>query len=115
MAILKLKNPFYVLLMIVGTAFALTACGFTVMAVRMSRQLPPGPGDEFFDAYGMWLMLAQLALLAVLTFAAIGTDDYWTRRAARHERAACHGRLVRPCEAAGDNSSKVQSSTSDTK
>ena len=75
----KRKNPFYVLLMIVGTMFALTACAYGVMTVRMGRAAPPTPGDQFFDAYGMWLMGGQLTLLTLLTFAAIGTDDYWTR------------------------------------
>lgn len=74
----KPKNPFFILLMIVGTVFALTACGYGAMAVRMSRTDQLTPGDRFFDAYGMWIMLGELAALTILTFAAILTDDYWT-------------------------------------
>ena len=75
----KPKNPFYILLMIVGTAFALTACAYGVMTVRMGQVAAATPGDAFFDKYGMWLMGGELTLLTLLTFAAIGTDDYWTR------------------------------------
>ena len=37
--------------------------------------------DQFFDQYGLWLMGGELTLLTLLTFAAIATDDYWTREA----------------------------------
>lgn len=77
----KAKNPFYILLMIVGTLFALTACGYGAMTVRMSQPHAISPGDRFFDAYGLWLMVGELLLLTALTFLAIGTDNYWTRRA----------------------------------
>ena len=65
--------------MIVGTAFALTACAYGVMTVRMGQAAVATPGDAFFDKYGMWLMGGELTLLTLFTFAAIGTDDYWTR------------------------------------
>ena len=81
MAKKKPKNPFYVLLMVVGTMFALTALPYSFMTVRMSQPHEVSQGDLFFDTYGMWIMGAELTLLAVLTFAAIGTDDYWTRKA----------------------------------
>ena len=77
----KVKNPFYLLLLVVGTAFAITACGYGAMTVRMIEPHQFTAGDRFFDAYGLWLMVGQLGLLAVLTFLAIGTDDYWVRRA----------------------------------
>ena len=77
----KPKNPFYVLLMIVGTAFALTATAYGVMTVRLQREVAASSGDRFFDTYGMWIMGVELTLLTLLTFAAIGTDDYWTRKA----------------------------------
>jgi len=76
----KPKNPFYVSLMVVGTLFALTACAYGVMTVRAGQVSELSAGDRFFDAYGMWLMAVELTLLTILTFAAIATDDYWTRR-----------------------------------
>ena len=77
----KPKNPFYILLMVVGTAFALTVCAYGVMMVRMGQATTMTSSDQFFDAYGLWIMGVQLTLLTLLTFAAIGSDDYWMRRA----------------------------------
>ena len=81
-------NPFYPLLVVVGIAFSITACAYGVMTVKMLQ--PEGAeevrqGDTgllpFLDRHGMTLLLSELGALAVLTFAAIGTDDFWTRRA----------------------------------
>jgi len=58
----------------------LTACAYGVMTVRAGQVSELSAGDRFFDAYGMWLMAVELTLLTILTFAAIATDDYWTRR-----------------------------------
>ena len=84
----KTVNPFYPVLLVVGLVFAVTACAYGVMAVNL---LSPAQvmGDRpdsgllaFLDQHGMTLLLSELGVLAVVTFAAIGTDDYWTRRAA---------------------------------
>lgn len=82
-------NPFYAVLVVVGVLFAITACAYCVMAFRA---VTPADADRasvsgtrlmnLLDHYGMWLMLGELALLAVATLGAIGTDDYWTRQAA---------------------------------
>lgn len=86
-------NPFYVLLILAGVAFAITACGYGMMALREmradpfaavtqgegSREMPLSPSFvKFFDQYGVRLMVWELALLGVATFAAIGTDRYWS-------------------------------------
>ena len=92
----KAVNPFYILLVVVGVAFAVTACAYGVMTVKMLHpeqvaELPEGEGGllEFLDRHGFQVMLAQLAVLAVATLAAILTDDFWVRRAARsRDRAA---------------------------
>jgi hypothetical protein len=34
------------------------------------------------EQYGFTALMVELGLLAAATIAAIGTDDYWTRRAA---------------------------------
>ena len=79
----KRKNPFYILLLIVGTAFGITAFAYMLMTVRMGDVAESSAGalffDQFFDQYGLWLMGGELTLLTLLTFAAIATDDYWTR------------------------------------
>ena len=33
----------------------------------------------FMEQHGLALMIVELVVLAILTFAAIGTDDYWMR------------------------------------
>ena len=91
----KVINPFYILLMIVGVIFAFTALGYGVMSVKMLQPEKVADRDfafiDFFDEHGSTLFLVELAVLAVLTALAIGTDGYWTRRSeqkAARENAA---------------------------
>lgn len=86
----KFANPFYGLLLIAGIAFAVTATAYGVMAFRDAR--PPAAGAAansapaehplmaWMSRHGEKMLLAELMLLAVFTFGAIGTDDYWQRR-----------------------------------
>jgi hypothetical protein len=80
------SNPFYVLLLVVGVAFALTACAYGWSA---RLKLDPQTFDRnpafiaLVDRYGMPSMIVELGLLTVLTFLAIGTDEFWERRAQR--------------------------------
>jgi len=80
-------NPFYSLLVAVGIAFAISACAYGVMTVKMLQ--PAGAAEvreaeggllAIMDRWGMTILLAELGMLAVLTVAAIGTDEYWTNR-----------------------------------
>lgn len=80
----KPVNPFYVLLVIVGVIFGLTACAYGVMTVKMSTaagiaQSAGSPVVQFLSDHGLTLLLVEIAVLAVTTFAAIGTDSYWTK------------------------------------
>ena len=78
------SNPFYVVLMVVGVAFALTASAYGWSA---RLKLDPETFDRnpafiaLVDRYGMLSMIVELGLLTVLTFLAIGTDEFWERRA----------------------------------
>ena len=97
-------NPFYVLLVVLGLVFSLTACAYGVMAFRAvseaSHHGVVAPGEAaveppessqllvFLDRYGMQLLAGELVLLAIASFAAMGTDSYWTRRAAEKCPAA---------------------------
>jgi hypothetical protein len=79
---MRIVNPFYALLLVVGVAFALTGCAYTVMSFR---QLDPHAVDEpgmvaLMKDHGLTIMLSELGVLGLLTFAAIGTDDFWTKR-----------------------------------
>jgi len=78
-------NPFYAALVVVGVAFAITACAYGVMTVRL---LDPRAADEggltgLMNEHGLMMLGSELAALAVLTVAAITTDDYFVRRAER--------------------------------
>lgn len=86
----KPRNPFYPLLVIVGTLFAVTAVAYGLMAVselRASAGLSNGstahPLWEWLRLHGDVTMLIELAALAALTFAAIGTDSYWDKQSER--------------------------------
>jgi hypothetical protein len=89
-------NPFYVLLVIVGITFALTATAYGVMAFREARpagtQTQAGsiiiahPLMAWMSQHGETTLITELALLATCTFGAIGTDDYWQRRSAAQRR-----------------------------
>jgi hypothetical protein len=83
----KFANPFYALLLVAGITFALTATAYGVMAFREARPAHPEAALEEEHPLMLWLrhhgnaaLLTELAVLALVTFAAIGTDDYWQRR-----------------------------------
>lgn len=87
----KSANPFYVLLVIAGMSFAITATAYVVLAFRESRPVATAdsagiaiqehPLMVWMSRHGNATLLAELGFLAVFTFAAIGTDSYWQRRA----------------------------------
>jgi hypothetical protein len=90
----KSANPFYVLLVIAGLVFAITATAYGVMAFRDARprdnaalasempaQNAEHPLMEWMRHHGEVALLSELGALAFCTFAAIGTDSFWQRRA----------------------------------
>lgn len=90
---IKSANPFYSLLVVTGLLFAITAVCYGVMAFRESKQIAVAEGAVAADndhpllrwmrRHGEVALLGELAFLAIFTFAAIGTDEYWQRRANR--------------------------------
>ncbi|HRX79329.1 MAG: hypothetical protein H6821_14615 [Planctomycetaceae bacterium] len=84
----KPTNPFYFVLLIAGVFFVVTACSYLVMTVN-ARDTSLGGQDaasskrfvEIVDRYGFAALMIELGVLAGATFAAIATDEYWTRRA----------------------------------
>jgi hypothetical protein len=74
-------NPFYVLLVLLGIVFLVTACAYGVMAYRalspeVARQAKSHPLTEFLDDHGVELLGGELALLAAASFAAMGLDRW---------------------------------------
>jgi hypothetical protein len=86
----KIVNPFFLLLGIVGAAFVVSAFVYGVMAVRLTHAAGSWAEGEsghpllmFFRENGTAVLIAELVLLALLTVAAIWTDEFWARRAQR--------------------------------
>ena len=79
-------NPFYLLLVIAGVLFVVTACAYGVIAVRelgprVADQAAGGEADsgqnmlEFMNHYGLPLLGGELAVLAIATVGAIWLDS----------------------------------------
>ena len=83
-------NPFYVILVLVGIVFFVTAFAYGVMAFRADRlgraaqinQTPTGL-MAYLDEHGGQLLTWELLALGAATIAAIGSDSYWSRRQER--------------------------------
>ncbi len=93
MAVVKPFNPFYVLLVVAGVAFCVSACAYGVTAMRDLRALPTPAALQpahaltaWFRVHGAKLLAAELLVLGIGTVGAIATDGYWTRRAADADR-----------------------------
>jgi hypothetical protein len=80
-------NPFYVVLVLAGVAFGLTALGYFVMAA-MATYDPVGSREAMdreggllavMDRFGVQMMIVELIVLAAATVLAIGTDRFWAR------------------------------------
>jgi hypothetical protein len=90
-------NPFYVLLVVIGTAFLVTACAYGLMAARAAHPgagrgavdaARPAAGEHplltFLDGHGAELLTWELIALGVATTAAMGLDRYrWRQQADR--------------------------------
>lgn len=88
----KRINPFYVILVLFGVAFVVTAFAYFLMALKdvHASGLFPATGSleaqaagslgfvEWMDRYGVRLMVGELVVLAISTVAAIVTDTYWS-------------------------------------
>jgi len=93
---IKPFNPFYLLLVIVGTAFCVTACAYGVSAMRDLRPQKSTPERRvqastlpaFIEKHGNRLLAGELLVLTLATIGAITTDGYWTRRAVAASQAA---------------------------
>ncbi|HTU26503.1 MAG TPA: hypothetical protein VMF30_13945 [Pirellulales bacterium] len=83
-------NPFYPLLVVVSVAFVVTACAYGVMALRAisARAITAErhPLMEFLDRRGMVLLMAEVAVLAAMSFLAMGTDRFWSQQGAEKRK-----------------------------
>ena len=82
MAARKPTNPFYLAALPIGILFGLTACAYVVMTMhgRDPQRAEETGLVRLMEQSGMLIMMIELAVLAVLTVAAIVSDDFWVRR-----------------------------------
>jgi hypothetical protein len=84
MAARRSRNPFYMLLIPVGIAFVVTAFAYGFMAFQAVNGSPADVQAHRGHPLFLWLrvhgdaaMLIEIAVLGVLTTAAIATDRWW--------------------------------------
>src|SRR5437764_12824820 len=82
MAQRKPVNPFYLALLPVGIVFAITACAYLVMTMRVldPRRAADTALISLLARHGTIILVFELSFLGLLTVAAIASDDYWMRR-----------------------------------
>ncbi len=83
----KAVNPFYIVLVLVGACFGITAMAYA-SATTIAQQNPELAADSresghgligLMDQYGERLMMIELGALAITTVLAITTDSFWAR------------------------------------
>ncbi|MCA9184844.1 MAG: hypothetical protein R3E01_28000 [Pirellulaceae bacterium] len=85
-----MPNPFYVILVIAGVIFCITACAYGTMTLLFLHPESAEQADasrksflSLVDQHGLTAMVVELIVLALATVAAIATDDYWQRKSNR--------------------------------
>jgi len=79
-------NPFYVLCVVAGMAFTVTACAYGILMLRANRGLDLAseaaehPLMSFLNRWGMIILGVEVAVLAVVSVAAIMLDHYRGKR-----------------------------------
>jgi type IV secretory pathway VirB2 component (pilin) len=86
-------NPFYFLSVVAGVAFTVTACAFGLLILRTNRGLYSPDADpseqplmNLLDQHGLAILGAEVALLAVVTIAAIALDHFRGKRQLEPQR-----------------------------
>jgi uncharacterized protein YggT (Ycf19 family) len=81
-------NPFYIVLVIVGVIFIVTASAFTLLLIQQNRTTasalldPSSPLLVFVRRQGMSLMGLEVAVLGVASVCAMWLDSHRDRKAA---------------------------------
>ena len=81
----KGTNPFYAIVVVAGIVFTITGCAYGLLMVRSMNPSAPGAEQEsgllaFLDQHGFKVLLIELGVLGVASFAAMATDDFWSRK-----------------------------------
>jgi hypothetical protein len=82
------RNPFYILLLVAGLLFVVTALMLTVdlfLEMKTSQVQPLTPFREYLRSDGWQLLLYELGAVVVLAVASMGLDRF---RRLQNDRAA---------------------------
>lgn len=78
------RNPFYVVLGVVGFLFTITAASSCLTVLRGVRpetaRAAKSPLEVFMHRHGTAVLTGQLVVLAVATVGAVALDEYRTRK-----------------------------------
>ena len=87
------RNPFYLLLGVVGFLFTLTAANYGFAVLRGVKhaaagdETPPHVLQTLMDRHGTSILIGELLVLAVATFGAVAVDHADGERIRRETRA----------------------------
>ena len=85
------RNPFYVVLCVVGFVFTITAASSCLTVLRGVRpetaRAAMTPLESVMHRHGTTLLTAELVVLAVATVGAVGLDEYRGRANARNKQS----------------------------
>ena len=80
-------NPFYLLCVLLGVAFTITACGYGIVMLRINNRMSSAndagqvhPLIDLLDRHGMAILTVEVGLLAVVSMAAIALDHFRGKR-----------------------------------
>lgn len=86
-------NPFYAVLVVVGFVFVVTCCAYAVTTIqqmdasRIAESRQSGL-VRIMEQHGLTMLIVELVLLTICTFAAISTDNFWIKlQASKTENA----------------------------
>ena len=94
MAKKKLPNPFYLIVVLVGVAFTVTACAYgmsTFIYMQIDNPRVPHPDSvgwvEYVDQNGLTYMLVELVILGIATVGVLAWDSIFEDPKAETETA----------------------------
>jgi len=84
------RNPLYLLLLVIGLVFVLTALAYAVVPVleqkarEMGQEVPPSPFRDALREHGWRWVLYEVAALVLVGLLSMGLDRYrrWRRESA---------------------------------
>jgi hypothetical protein len=102
----RVRNPFYLLLGVVGFLFTITAMSYCMAVLRGVRPETAAtrgshPVEKLIDRHGTAILAGELILLAIATVGAVAVDHVEGERQ-RARKSAARAAAAEPSAGAGD-------------